>query len=225
MSRQLRSPIIDDLYQQYLSDQDESVLATSIAERYSIGSLERLLASGNRTTRRAAALAIGMLGDYESNAALGRALSDSDRNVRNLAENGIRALWCRVGNEADRCALSQLIRLNSRRQFLDVVRQATALTHSSPSVAEAWNQRAIAFFNLKRFDESIRDCAQTLEMNPYHYGASSGMGQGYLHMGNRAAALECFERAIRLNPDLEGVRLQIRYLKRLQNNSDSGTDR
>jgi tetratricopeptide (TPR) repeat protein len=67
---------------------------------------------------------------------------------------------------------------------------------------------------LKKFADSIRDCQQALEINPYHFGAATGMAQSHLHLGNRAAALECFRRALALNPNLEGVRAHVHYLQR-----------
>ena len=40
------------------------------------------------------------------------------------------------------------------------------------------------------------------------------MGQAFLELGNRAAALESFRRALRLYPDLESVRVQVVRLGR-----------
>jgi hypothetical protein len=40
------------------------------------------------------------------------------------------------------------------------------------------------------------------------------MGHCYLEMDDPFAALECFRRAVKLNPDLEDVRAQIDYLQR-----------
>jgi cytochrome c-type biogenesis protein CcmH/NrfG len=40
------------------------------------------------------------------------------------------------------------------------------------------------------------------------------MGQCYLQLGDRAAALEAFRRALKLNPNLEGVRATVTYLER-----------
>jgi cytochrome c-type biogenesis protein CcmH/NrfG len=45
------------------------------------------------------------------------------------------------------------------------------------------------------------------------------MGQAYLQLENAASALECFRRALRLNPDLEGVRAQVVRLTRLVEDS------
>ncbi|NQT41550.1 MAG: tetratricopeptide repeat protein, partial [Planctomycetes bacterium] len=85
----------------------------------------------------------------------------------------------------------------------------------APWFAEAWKQRAVAHFNLGQFVEAIRDCHQALEINPYHFLAATAMGQAYVQLGNRVSALESFRRALRLNPNLEGVRAQVDHLVRL----------
>ena len=47
---------------------------------------------------------------------------------------------------------------------------------------------------LGRLVESIRDCHQALEINPYHFVAATSMGQAYLQLDNPVSALECFRR-------------------------------
>ena len=65
------------------------------------------------------------------------------------------------------------------------------------------------------YDDSVRDCHEALEINPYHFIAAVGMGRAYLELGNPVSALESFRRALRLNPDLEGVRVQADRLAKL----------
>jgi tetratricopeptide (TPR) repeat protein len=214
MSKPSRLPLLNQFYQQYLADQDAGALADRVREKYSLGTLERLAHCGQRITRRAAVLAIGLLGDYGSNGVLGQALSDPDRGVRLLADNSIRNIWCRFGSDEERRKLATVIRLNGSRRYGEVIRLAGELIQRLPSLAETWNQRAIAFFHTARYAESIRDCQQALEINPYHFGAATGMGQCYMHLNDPTAALECFRRALRLNPNLEGVRAQINHLQR-----------
>ncbi len=209
-----RTPLLHRLYRAYLTDQDLDRYAQRVAERYTIGTLERLTTLGDRLVRRAAALALGLLADYESNAVLGRALSDRDRGVRMLAENGIRALWCRVGTSGQQERLQEVIDLNGNHRFDEAVEAASRLIDEAQWLAEAWNQRAVAYFNLGRFAESAQDCNQALEINPYHFGAATGLAQCHLQVHDRRAALVCFRRALRLNPNLEGVRAQILYLER-----------
>jgi tetratricopeptide (TPR) repeat protein len=159
-------------------------------------------------------LALGQLSDYASNAALGRALHDEDRGVRMLAEGAIGRLWCRVGTPQERKRLEKLVALNAARRFIEATSEATKAIDRAPHLAECWNQRAVALFAQGRYGESVRDCDRTLELNPYHFGAAAGMGQCYLKLNNRRAALECFRRALRLNPNLEGIRAHVLYLQR-----------
>jgi tetratricopeptide (TPR) repeat protein len=213
--KHIRTPLILELYEKYLDNQDSSAFVNRISLHYSQGTLQRLALHGLREIRRAAVLAIGFLGDYESNHTLGRAMLDDDRTVRTLAENGLRSVWGRMGGEKDRQEIAMIIRLNSAQQYKEVIRRATKLTERAPWFAEAWHQRAIAFFALGRFADAIRDCHEALEINPYHFVAATCMGQAYLELENPVSALESFRRALRLNPDLEGVRAQVVRLARL----------
>lgn len=207
-------PILMLLYERYLSDRDTEALKREVSRYYAPATLERLVHAGDRYRRRAAVLALGLIGDYESNQVMGGALVDKDRGVRALAEEGIRLLWLRAGNQYQRGQLQMIIQMVGDRQYDRAAGRATELIEQAPWFAEVWNQRAIAFYQLKRYTDSIRDCRQALEINPYHFGAASGMGQCYLKLNDRLSALECFRRALRLNPNLEGVRAQVIYLQK-----------
>ena len=210
-----RLPLLARLYAEHCAQPNSQGYAGAVAKHYSPGGLERLAAHPSREIRRAAVLALGLLGDYEANLTMGRALTDEDRLVRTHAENTIRTIWVRAGSPTQQQRLTLICRLIAARMFTDAIQQATRLIDEAPYYAEAWNQRAIAHFSLRRFSEAIYDCHQTLEINPYHFGAASGMGQAYLELGDRSAALETFRRALRLNPGLEGVRVQVARLSKL----------
>jgi tetratricopeptide (TPR) repeat protein len=215
VSEDQREPRLLKFYREYLDRPDCSAFSSRAADCYSEGTLQRLASHPRREIRRAAVLALGCLGDYDSNPILGAALLDPDRTVRILAENSIRQVWARAGGEKERGQLERIIRMNAARHFEKVVRVASDLIRRSPNFAEAWNQRAYAQHALGHYDESLRDCHQTLEINPYHFIAAVGMGRAYLELNNPVSALECFRRALRLNPDLEGVRLQADRLAKL----------
>jgi tetratricopeptide (TPR) repeat protein len=215
----VRPPSLLVLYQQYLSHQDSSCFVREVSSLYSNGTLQRLAGHTCREVRRAAVLSLGFLGDYEANHTLGHALLDEDRTVRTLAENGIRTLWARAGNDGDRQELGVIVRLNAAQLHRDAIGRATKLIERAPWFAEAWHQRAVAHGALGQLMESIRDCHQTLEINPYHFVAATSMGQTYLQLGNVVSALECFRRALRLNPGLEGVRAQVVRLTRMVEDS------
>ncbi len=207
-------PLLLTLYNRYLEDRDSAGLILHTAEVYSTGTLQRLASHQNREVRRAAIVALCLIGGYECNATVGRAMSDEDRAVRILAENGIRWLWRRDGNPRQQRELAVIIRLNTSRATTEAHQLADRLVDSAPQLGEAWNQRAIAQFNLKHYTAAIGDCRQALELNPYHFAAAVGMGQCHIEKGEDRLALECFQRALRLNRNLEGVRACIRYLQR-----------
>lgn len=210
-----RSPVLNELYDQFLADEDAAAFVHRVSQRYQPSTIERLVSHSSRMVRRAAVLALGYLGDYEVNACLGKALTDADRGVRLLAENGIRSVWCRLGTEEHRREITAIVHLNGSKQFEEARGRASDLIADAPWFAEAWNQRAIANYCTDRYRESIDDCRQALEINPYHFGAAAGMGQCYLKLGEQASALEAFRRALKLNPGLEGVRANVVYLQRL----------
>jgi tetratricopeptide (TPR) repeat protein len=213
-SRRVRVPVLVNYYNRYLSNNDCAMFVKRVGRRYSNATLERLLTVGDYVTRRAAALALSLLGEYESNAALGRALVDRDRGVRMIADSGIRELWCRVGNHKQREALRRVTELNEERRHDEAAQLASRLIQEAPWIAEAWYQRGISYYHLGQYDAAIRDCHQAIEINPYHFSAAAGMGQCYLLQDNPVAALESFRRALRLNPGLEEVRAQVVRLQR-----------
>jgi tetratricopeptide (TPR) repeat protein len=211
----IRRPVLAELYDQFLADRDHAAYIHRVAQRYNTATLERLIQHPSRWTRRGAVLALGAIGDYSSNTALGRTLVDRDRGVRSLAETSIRSLWCRDGTWSQQQQLSRIIALNAAEKHGAARVAATKLVEENSQLAEAWNQRAIAYFGLSRFPESIADCRRTLQLNPFHFGAAAGLGQCLLQTGDHQAALDNFRHALKINPGLEGVRTNVIYLQKL----------
>lgn len=214
-----RPPLLLVLYQRYLDHQDTGEFARGTSRIYSAGTLQRLAGHPNHKVRRAAVLALGFLGNYDANHTMGCALLDEDRTVRTLADNGIRDVWTRAGNNAECKEIKAIVRLNADRLHKQALGRATWMIERAPWFAEAWYQRAVAQAAMGRLTESIRDCHQTLEINPYHFVAATSMGHAYLRLENQISALECFRRALRLNPELEGARAQVVRLTRLVEDS------
>jgi tetratricopeptide (TPR) repeat protein len=209
-----REPHLIPVYQEYLTTEESARFVSRVSHSYTVGTLTRLAAGGKRTSRRAAVLALGYMGDYGINATLGRALHDDDRGVRLLAENAIREIWGRDGSLDHQQDLERVIRWNQSGRLVEAMELADEILDSNPYFAEVWNQRAIAHFQFENFERSASDCHQALELNPYHFGAAVGMGHCFLETNDAYAALESFRRALRLNPELEGVRAQVGYLER-----------
>src|SRR5262249_31566294 len=70
-----------------------------VQERYTEGTLQRLLHSPDTQSRRAAVMALGLVASLESNKATARMLHDADRVVRQLASEALWAMWFRADSE------------------------------------------------------------------------------------------------------------------------------
>ena len=82
-----------------------------------------------------------------------------------------------------------------------------------PDFAEAWNKRATVYYMLGEFDLSTADVAQTLKLEPRHFGALSGQGMIYMNLDDADAALDYFKRALDVNPYMVSVRKTVELLE------------
>ena len=87
------------------------------------------------------------------------------------------------------------------------------LIEMQPKFAEAWNKRATVYYALHDYDASARDIAETLKLEPRHFGALSGLGLVNIALGRYQAALTAFEMAVAHHPNLRGARENIKNLK------------
>lgn len=209
-----KRPTIHQLYRRFLNREDSAGFVRAVSQIYTSATLHRLATGGDRLSRRAAILAISYLGGRESMHSIGHALQDSDRIVRLLAEDGIRAVWFRAGESNQMLKLQRVARLNSCGQFELAAELATQVINADLGYAEAWNQRAIAAYGMHDYYEAIADCQATLELNPYHFPAATGLAHCYLEMDDQSSALEAFRLALKIYPDSEYARSRIRQLIR-----------
>jgi tetratricopeptide (TPR) repeat protein len=82
-----------------------------------------------------------------------------------------------------------------------------------PDFAEGWNKRATVLFLMGEHEASLRDCDEVLKRNPKHFGALSGAGQNEAHLGRLERAIDFFQRALAVNPNLPGPAASIRVLE------------
>lgn len=198
--------LLVEYYETFLRDQDADAFQLRVAARYTEGTLCRVLANGPPPSRRAAVLALGLIGSMASNPALASGLKDSDPTVRALAVSALWAVWFRADTPAHNDALEAIRDQIVEGRYAQAEAAATTLIDRAPKFAEAYNQRAIARYFLGQYADSAADCRETLDRNPYHFGALSGMGQCYLRLNDRPAALRTFQRLLNLQPHSADVR-------------------
>lgn len=141
------------------------------------------------------------------------ALEDDDALVRAGSERAIWAIWSRSGDaEVDRL-FSEGAEHLAHRRLPESVEVFTRIIERKPDFAEGWNKRATALFLAGDLDASAADCDEVLKLNPSHFGALSGYGLISLQRGQLERALEYFEQALALNPNMPGVRANIEAIR------------
>ena len=187
----------------------------SVEARYNEATLERLLSHPQGDVRQSAVLALGLLGTMKVNAPLAGCLHDEDPAVCQLAADALWSIWFRADNPENNEELRRLVALKDADVGADeVLAGFGALIRKSPRFAEAYNQRAIVHFRRGDFGRAVADCDKALRLNPYHFGAASGMGQCFMKQKKLRAALRSYRRANRINPRLDGVKQVIESLER-----------
>jgi tetratricopeptide (TPR) repeat protein len=181
-------------------------------------SREEALADLNRPDvdgRRLAAAWLGDTGRMEDVPALLRVLRDPDIVVRALAENSLWKVWSRSGDTEVDALFALGVEQMQLRQGQAAVDIFTRVIEKKPDFAEGWNKRATVYFLMGEYEKSLQDCDEVMKRNPVHFGALSGYGQIYLHLGEPARALPYFERALAVNPNMEGVERTVEQLREL----------
>jgi tetratricopeptide (TPR) repeat protein len=165
--------------------------------------------------RRQAATRLGEIGAMADTAALRQALRDADADTRENAEQAMWRIWERSGDEqVDRLYQAGVEQMKSG-DLREAIATFTRIIELKPDFAEGWNKRATLYFLTGEYRKSLADCAEVIKRNPNHFGALAGYGQIYLRLEDYRHALDYFRRAFEVNPNMDGVRLNILLLERL----------
>ncbi len=206
-------PILLEQFEAYLRDRDLETFRREVSQRYTEGTLVRLLDSPEVRARRASVLALGQVASFQSNAAVARGLRDVDPIVRELAHDALWSIWFRADRPDNNQTLREVRDLIAKDRLDAAETLATRLIERAPQFAEAYNQRAIARFLANRFRDSADDCRQALDRNPYHIGALGGLAQCHMKLDDRPEALAALRRALKLQPFNEGLRQTVAILE------------
>jgi len=173
------------------------------------------LTASDVEARRGGATALLESGTMAEAPALLRALRDPDAQVRRVAEAALWAVWSRSGDDAIDDILEIGVAQMREGQVQASVETFSEIIRRRPDFAEGWNKRATAYYMLGEWRRSAADCDEVLRRNPQHFGALSGYGMIWLQLDEPTRALERFEQAMAVNPNLESVQRTIDALRAL----------
>ena len=84
-----------------------------------------------------------------------------------------------------------------------------------PEYAEAWNRRALLFFNDGKYDEAVADLESALTYEPRHFGAWIGLGMIFESIERPEAGLLAYRKALEIHPHAEAAKQGEKRLMRI----------
>jgi len=131
-----------------------------------------------------------------------------------LLQSYIWSIWIEAHDDELNAMMHRGTRAMQVGDLQQAISQFTSLIDVAPDYAEAWNKRATVYFMIGRYDESIADCMEVLDLEPRHFGALSGLGMIYSARDDSEAALHWFREALKQNPHMANIHQRVEELSR-----------
>lgn len=136
----------------------------------------------------------------------------SSSNPRATIEK-IWALWSRNDSAMAEILLTQSGKAMRDGVFETSEQMMNELLGAYPDYTEALNQRAILYYNMKRYDDALVDIEAVLAEEPRHFGALSGLAAVYQAKGDVGKAAAALRDAIAVNPHLQTAKDVLKQLE------------
>ncbi len=140
-------------------------------------------------------------------------LRDEDEQVRLVAGAALWQIWSRSGSKAIDSQYQRGVQLMEAAQLREAVNTFSDIIKKQPAFAEAWNKRATLYYMMGEYQLSLKDCDEVLKRNRHHFGALSGYAQIYTELGDFKRAIDYFERALKVNPNLPNAESTLKFLQ------------
>jgi len=125
-------------------------------------------------------------------------------------------IWS-IWSEADNADIDKVYQIGTQALALGDLTTALkifdAIVAKAPNFAEGWNKRATSYFMMDRYEESLADIDHTLELEPHHFGALAGLGLVNIKLDRDEAALDAFERVLKVSPQSDSAKANIEFVK------------
>jgi tetratricopeptide (TPR) repeat protein len=134
-------------------------------------------------------------------------------SIAHATEQQIWIIW-HEAPEIPEVAETMEVGLQAMREsrYEDALHAFDRAVQLAPDFAEAWNKRATIHFLMGDYAASVADVRKTLDLEPRHFGALSGLGLINLKLDRKADALAAFEAALEIHPYLP-VRFEVDALR------------
>jgi tetratricopeptide (TPR) repeat protein len=137
-----------------------------------------------------------------------------DAQAAQAFEEAIWGIWTRSDDTVIGLLMQQGLDAMARRDLRVALGKFDQIVKIVPGFAEGWNKRATVHYLLGNHAASLSDIAETLKLEPRHFGALSGRGLVLLQLDEPTGALESFESALEVYPKMIGASRNAEFLRR-----------
>ena len=129
----------------------------------------------------------------------------SSKETAKAAEDGIWRLWLESGSDTIDLLMNWAMKAMEAKDYGTALDFLDRVVIMKPDYAEGWNKRATVYFLMDDYSKSIADIGKTLALEPRHFGALSGLGMIMRELGEDKRAIEAYQKALAVDPNLDGV--------------------
>lgn len=150
--------------------------------------------------------------DVRLDALFAELLSAEDEREAARVERSIWGLWFETSDSSVDEQLARGVEATRRRSYEAALRAFDAVIAAKADFAEGWNRRATLFYLMGELDASLADISRTLELEPRHFGALSGLALIREVQGRPFEALEALEKVMRIHPRMPQLSERVEQL-------------
>lgn len=138
--------------------------------------------------------------------------TNNTRTIR-ITESQIWEIWLQHANaDVQQLMIVGTQRMNAQR-YAEAMVVFNRLIESFPDYAEGWNKRATLHYVLGNLDASVSDIEKTLELEPRHFGALSGLGMVFIQRKELSKAKRAFEDLIEVHPNSQNAKQNLELVE------------
>jgi tetratricopeptide (TPR) repeat protein len=93
--------------------------------------------------------------------------------------------------------------------FKTALNRFNSIIAKKPDFAEGWNKRATLYYMMGDYKDSLADIDHTLELEPRHIGALSGLGLVNMQLEKEESAADAFQRVLDIDPQSVSAKLNL----------------
>jgi tetratricopeptide (TPR) repeat protein len=139
----------------------------------------------------------------------------SSTDEANAVEQKIWAIWLQANDPSIDKLMEQGSDAMRNQDYPTAMQSFNAIIAQKPDFAEGWNKRATLYYLMGDYQHSLKDIDRTLELEPRHIGALSGLGLVNMQLDREEAAADAFQRVLDIDPQSASAQMNLAIVKDL----------